>query len=63
MERGRKRDAEAAVDFAALLHCVLKNGLDELRTALVVELSTADHDRTDAVVVQPLHIVVYMSLL
>ena len=63
MERGRKRDAEAAVDFAALLHCVIKNGLEELRTAHDGELSTADHDRTDAVVVQPLHIVVYMGLL
>ena len=63
MERGRKSDAEAAVDLAALLHCVLKDGFDELRAALVVELSAADHDRTNTVVVQPLHVVVHMGLL
>lgn len=63
MEREEERDAEAAVDFAALLHCVFKDGFDELGTALVVELATADHDRADAVVVEPLHIVVHMRLL
>ena len=63
MERIEGRDAEAAVDFAALLHCVLKNGFDELCAAFVVELAAADHDRANAVVVKPLHIVVHMRLL
>ena len=54
--------AEATVDFRALRDRVLDDALDELRSALVVELAAADHDRGDPVVVEPLHVVVNMRL-
>ena len=54
--------AEATVDFCAFGNGVLDDALDELGSALVVELTAAYHDGPDAVVVEPLHVVVHVRL-
>lgn len=58
----KKTNSKPLIDFLALIDGVVDNVLDELGATFVIELSAADHNGTDSVVVKPLHVVIDVRL-
>lgn len=58
----KRSDSKAFVDYFAFVDRVVDNVLNKLRATFVIELTTADHNGSDSIVVEPLHVVIDVGL-